>query len=321
MGFSCRRSPSAGINCSLHWSSLLTQMRLERPLWGNTNAKLWQTGDFLSGVLPREGRGSHQTNSTKTVLLPAPTGTGRTPWCEHVPWDARTWSGKVQGFVLANSSPSRCFIRWVPACISSPRGFTLPKIFLFPVLGSQVQLILIDFIGRALILTPVKKRFWWEKQKQRQQQCLQHPRGWEEYSNVINLNLEDRDGYTSHLGWVQIKSFHFPLPKARCRCLTDRQRQQGLGWLMELPLPQLPLLCFESSYPLSIHSWGSTIYNRHLSHHPAPFALTITLSSVALRMLTTDKVLQQLHPGAKRATSHGPLLHCPGHPNQSFHLP
>lgn len=304
MGFSCRRSPSAGINCTLHWSSLLTQMRLERPLWDKTNAKLQLTGDFLSAVLPREERGSHQTNSTQTVLLPEPTGTGRIPWCMHVPWEAGTWSGKVQEFVLANSSPFQCFIRWAPACISSPRELTLPKIFLFSVPGSQVQLILIDFIGRALILTPAKKYFWWEKQKQRQQQRLHHPCGWEEYSNIINLNLEDGDGYTSHLRWAQIKSFHFPLPKARCCWLTDRQRQQGLGWLMELPLAQLPLLCLESSYPLSIHSWGSTIYNRHLRHHPAPFALTITLSSAALRMLTTDKLLQQLQSGAKWAPAH-----------------
>lgn len=43
---------------------------------------------------------------------------------------------------------------------------------------------------------------------------------------------------------------------------------------MQLPLPQLPLLCFESSYLLSIHSWDLTIYNRYLSHHPVPFALT-----------------------------------------------
>lgn len=57
---------------------------------------------------------------------------------------------------------------------------------------------------------------------------------------------------------------------------------------MELPLPQLPLLCFESSYPLSIHSCDSTIYSRHLCHHPIPFALTITQVQHS-RMLMTDK--------------------------------
>lgn len=83
--------------------------------------------------------------------------------------------------------------------------------------------------------------------------------------------------------WIAcIKAFNCLLLKARCCWLTERQRQLGMGWPMELPLPELSLLCLESSYPLSIHSWGSTIYNRYLSHYLSPFALTITFSSAAL---------------------------------------
>lgn len=81
---------------------------------------------------------------------------------------------------------------------------------------------------------------------------------------------------------------------------------------MELPLPQLPLslLSFESSYLLSIHSWDSTIYNRHLSHHPVPFALTITQVQ-HLRMLMTDKSwsTHQL-PQAALTTAFIYLSHC-----------
>lgn len=81
---------------------------------------------------------------------------------------------------------------------------------------------------------------------------------------------------------------------------------------MELPLPQLPLslLSFESSYLLLIHSWDSTIYNRHLSHHPVPFALTITQVQ-HLRMLMTDKSwsTHQL-PQATLTTAFIYLSHC-----------
>lgn len=68
MGFSCRRSSSAGINFHLQWSSLLTHMMLQRPLWDNANARLQLTGDFLSAVL-EEGVGPHHN-----CLLPPPTG-------------------------------------------------------------------------------------------------------------------------------------------------------------------------------------------------------------------------------------------------------
>lgn len=81
---------------------------------------------------------------------------------------------------------------------------------------------------------------------------------------------------------------------------------------MELPHPQLPLplLCSESSYPLSMHSWDSTIYNRHLSHHPVPFTLTITQVQ-HLRILMTDKPwsTHQL-PQATLTTAFIYLSHC-----------
>lgn len=102
-GFSCRRSSSAGINFPLHCSILLTQMMLQRPLWDNTNARLQLTADFLLAVL-REGVGSHQTNSTKTVFCHHPQGPAGHP-------DETTSPGK-QGHSLEKS---KCLSWQMPA--------------------------------------------------------------------------------------------------------------------------------------------------------------------------------------------------------------
>lgn len=151
------------------------QRRLERPLWDNINAKLQLIGDFLPANRLQEERGLHQANWQHQICAPT-TALGDQQYPRCIPQAARTCSGEAPLFVLAASSPSQCFIHWAPASNSSPRGFALPRIFLFPVPGSQAQFILMDFIGKALILTPAKKYLWWEKQKQRQQ-LLHHPWG------------------------------------------------------------------------------------------------------------------------------------------------
>lgn len=62
----------------------------------------------------------------------------------------------------------------------------------------------------------------------------------------------------------------------------------GLGMADEVTTSTAGPALLWSSYSLSIHSWDSTISNRHLSHHPVPLALTITQAQ-HLRMLMTDK--------------------------------
>lgn len=97
--------------------------------------------------------------------------------------------------------------------------------------------------------------------------------------------------------------FSFPSSQSQVLLqLADRQRQRGQGPLTQSLLLQLPPRHLASGYLLSIHSWGLRIYNRHLSHHPAPSALNITLSSAALQD-TDDR--RATRAAAQRDTSRG----------------
>lgn len=292
----------------LCWRSLLMQRRLERPLWDNINAKLQLIGDFLPANRLQEERGLHQANWRHQICAPT-TALGDQQYPRCIPQAARTCSGEAPVFVLAASSPSQCFIHWAPASNSSPRGFALPRIFLFPVPGSQAQFILMDFIGKALILTPAKKYLWWEKQKQRQQ-LLHHPWGWKEYSNTNGLNLEDWDGSTSHLGWVPIKSFQPPCQKPGA--MGSQMGTSSTAW----GCSRSDYFHSESSYLLSTYSWGSMIYNRHLSHCPASFVLNISLKYST----RGPQWWTNCSSTAQWATGHGLPTAAQSHPKQSFRL-
>lgn len=128
----------------------------------------------------------------------------------------------------------------------------------------------------------------------------------------VDLNLEDRDDCTSHLRWAQIKSFHFLLPKARCHWLIERHRQQGLGWLIELPLA--PAL-----------SWIKSIINPllgpdHLQQAFKPLRSSMCLNHHSLKC-SISRCWQQTScfgsctaAQSKQAASHGALIDCPKPP-------
>lgn len=128
----------------------------------------------------------------------------------------------------------------------------------------------------------------------------------------VDLNLGDRADCTSHLRWAQIKSFHFPPPKARCLWLVERRRQQGLGWLIELPLA--PAL-----------SWLKSIINPLLGLDNLQQAFKPLRSSMCLNhhspKCTISRCWQQTScfgsctaVQSKQPPSHGALIGCPKPP-------
>lgn len=121
----------------------------------------------------------------------------------------------------------------------------------------------------------------------------------------------------------RIKPFHFPLLKVRCCWVTGRQRQQGLRWLVELPLPQLPLLCLESK--LSIINPLLRLNNLQQVFKPSPSS--VCLNHHALKCSTSGCWWQTNCSGSctavqrkqQPATVYSSAA--PNHANQSFHSP